>query len=327
MTVLVTGAAGFVGLNIVEALLAAGEAVVGCDVREWPSAAATCFEALPGSLRREVLDIRDRAAVLETVGKHRPAKIVHAAAVAPTAEEELQGASACVAVNVGGTVNIADAALAAAVERLVFLSSAAVYGDAGFRHPVLDETTPAEPTSIYGVSKFAAERVALRYRDAGLDVVALRLGSVFGPWEHATSVRGTLSPMWQVLDRASRQEPVRLPRAGRRDWVYVRDVAAATLAALRHRGLPPPVVNVGSGKEFTVEEFCQLLATKISGLRWMVAPESANINFHSVGDRAPLSTTVLQRALSFTPMYDLEAATSDYVAWIHSYQRPQPSRF
>lgn len=318
MSTLVTGGSGFVGLNVVEALLAKAETVISCDVQPLRAEAVSQLGRLPGTLHQARLDVRDCTALADLLAKYGPARIVHAAALSPSASDELALASSCMAVNAVGTAHVMDASLAANVARVVMLSSAAVYGEAGFRHPELEEATPAQPTSIYGASKFAAERIALQYRRAGLEVVVMRLGSVFGPWEHGTSARGTLSPMLQVLRFALAGEAVRLPRVGRRDWIYAPDAAAAILSALHHRGPLPEVVNVGAGRESTVAEFCALLEEGGVALSWTVDPEQPNVDLYSSADRAPLAVGVLRNLLDFVPRHDLRSATADYLAWAKS---------
>src|SRR6185295_19202641 len=132
------------------------------------------------------------------------------------------------------------------VQRVVYPSSGSVYGANAFGPEPLDEVaTPPMPESIYAISKLAAERSALRFRTiAGLDVIAARLGTVFGPWERDTGVRETLSPQWQVMRLLDQGREVILPTPGRRDWIYARDVAAAILTLLDKVTLPSSVINI-----------------------------------------------------------------------------------
>lgn len=315
MTVLVTGGAGFVGLNLVEALLKRGESVVSCDSQPLPASAVARWASLPGSLRSELLDVREGTALTRLVRENRPDGIIHAAAVSPAEMDELVMAQACVSVNIAGTVNLLDAAVAGHVGRVVIVSSAAVYGAAGFMQPELQETTPSQPASVYAASKFAAERIALRYCKAGLDVTAARLGSVFGPWEQAAPSRGTPSPMWQIMQLARSGAPVRLPRPGRRDWLYVRDAADALAAVLYHSGRLPEVVNIAAGTQFSVADFCGQLVEEGLDLAWTIDPVAPNVDFHGTADRAPLSIGLLTPIAAGFPRHDLRSAVSDYLGW------------
>ncbi|MBA3479885.1 MAG: NAD(P)-dependent oxidoreductase [Lautropia sp.] len=315
MTVLVTGGSGFVGLNLVEALLKRGESVVSCDSQPLPANAVARWAGLPGSLHSELLDVREGTALTQLVREIRPDRIIHAAAVSPAEKDELVMAQACVSVNIAGTVNLLDAAVAGHVGRVVIVSSAAVYGAAGFLQPELQETTPPQPASVYAASKFAAERIALRYRKAGLDVTAARLGSVFGPWEQAAPTRGTPSPMWQIMQLARSGAPVRLPRPGCRDWLYVRDAADAMAAVLYHSERLPEVVNIAAGAQFSVADFCGQLAVEGLDLTWTIDPVAPNVDFHGSADRAPLSIGHLTPIAGDFPRHDLRSAVRDYLVW------------
>jgi nucleoside-diphosphate-sugar epimerase len=204
---------------------------------------------------------------------------------------------------------------------MVFLSSASVYGAAELTGGLLDEAASAPaPRSVYAVSKFAAERLAERLapQDA-ISLRLLRLGSVFGPWEHATGVRATLSPIFQTTGIAvSGSGSCVLPREGRRDWIYSRDVAAAVLRAVIADEATPGPVNIGLGHEWTVADWCDRLARRFAGFSYRLSAggEVATIDFHGAADRAALAIDRLHGSLAFQPNYGLEAAFDDYTGWI-----------
>ncbi len=318
--VLVSGSAGFLGLNVLEALLRRGEFVIAVD-RDPPSAiAARAFGRLPGKVHAAEVDILDDAALAELFSRYRPQGVIHAAALTVAAKDEELLTQRCIAVNVGGTAKLLEAAAKTGVKRFVMLSSASVYGASGFSEPILDEeTTPARPESIYAITKFAAERIALRQRATErMEVVALRLGSAFGPWEHQTAARGTPSPMWQIVELAASSTPVVLPREGWRDWIYARDVAAAILAVLDATAQLPYVVNIGAGVEWPVSRFCEELAKTWSGFSWRIAhpAEHSNVDLYDARDRASLAIRILSEKLGYKPRFDIGSATDDYVSWI-----------
>ena len=89
------------------------------------------------------------------------------------------------------------------------------------------------PETVYAISKYAGERIALRYRRIWeLDLVAARLGTVFGPWEYETGVRDTFSAPLLASSLVRRGSDVVLSGEGRKDWLYARDVAGAIAALL-----------------------------------------------------------------------------------------------
>lgn len=319
MTLLVTGAAGFVGLNLVEAALARGERVVAVSREAIPAAARTAFATLPGHLHEARGDVLDADFIEAQFSAHRPDRVVPAAALTPGPLEERPRSRETLSVNILGVLNLLEAAARHGVRRLVYPSSGAVYGANAFAPGALDEvsTAPA-PESVYAISKLAAEKLALRWRAvAGLDVVAARLGTVFGPWERDTGQRETLSPHWQILRLAARSTEIVLPGPGRRDWIYARDVAAGLLALLDRSGGEPPVVNLSTGAEWTMADWCAAFAARQPGFRWRVTgnPAEANVDFWSSRDRSPLAAGRLKNEIGFHPRFDLAAAMDDLLAW------------
>ena len=174
-------------------------------------------------------------------------------------------------------------------------------------------TAPA-PVSLYAITKLAGERIALRLRDVfGLDLLVGRLGTCFGPFEHESGARDTLSAPWQVLHHAAAGVPVRLPRAGRKDWLYIRDAVAAITALLdAQRPLPRNLYNLSAGFEWTVAEWCDAIRRVDPLFEWSIGHD-ATIDFYGDADRASLSPAYLLRDTGFRPVYDMERALSDYL--------------
>jgi nucleoside-diphosphate-sugar epimerase len=197
MAILVTGAAGFVALNVVEHLLTAGQDVVGLDRIPLPARAVRDFAKLPGRLTMidgTILSGADLSRAL-TVG--RVEAVIHCAVITAGSRREVEDPESVVAVNIQGAVATLVAASRSGVKRFVYPSSGAVYGSAAATVDVMDEDTlrPA-PVNLYGLTKFAAESILPRVAETqGVLFTAARLGVVFGPWEYATGVRDTLSPM------------------------------------------------------------------------------------------------------------------------------------
>lgn len=186
---------------------------------------------------------------------------------------------------------------------------------------MLDEdVTEPSPRSVYAISKYAAERLAERHaRHEGICLRSLRLGSVFGPWEHATGVRATLSAIFQATATAvSSTATCVLPREGRRDWIYSRDAADAIVQVLAAEGAPSGPVNVGLGHEWTVADWCERLAGHFPQFRYRlaVAGEEPTIDFHGGTDRAPLAIGRLRREVGYEPNHGLDAAFADYMSWV-----------
>lgn len=304
MRVLVTGGGGFVGANVVEALVAAGYDALALDrpgTPRMPGRGAGFLEA----------DIRDGVAcgrALEGVGT-----LVHCAAVTPSASADIDAVLRAFAINLAATSDLAMACERRGV-RMIHLSSASVYGAAS-DGPLDEVETWPRPVAAYGISKLAAEQFVLSRRASGLQAGVLRIGSVFGPHERGTGVRDTLSAPYQVTRAARKGQAVRLPRAGRRDWIYARDVAAAVVAAIRLDALPDPPVNIAGLEEWSVADWCESLARHVP-FDWRIDPADPTIDYHGRDDRPPLATRRMQELLGFRPTYTRERACEDYLGWL-----------
>lgn len=241
MHVLIIGGAGFVGLAIAEASLARGDAVTLFDARAPGIAPPGAVTVITGDVRRDEDIARAFAG--------RPDVAIYGAAITADAARDAAEPQRVLDVNLGGLPRAMAAARAAGVKRFILLSSASAIGDAAFRDKPLAEDDPApSPSSLYAITKFAGEGVARRLGALwSMDVRMVRLSAVFGPWEHATGARDTLSPPFQVAQRARANQPVILPRDRPRDWLYSRDVAGAVLALIDKASPRFDLYHVGPG--------------------------------------------------------------------------------
>ncbi|MFI5028167.1 MAG: NAD-dependent epimerase/dehydratase family protein, partial [Solirubrobacterales bacterium] len=193
MDCLVTGGAGFIGSNLVDALLARGDSVTVLDDLS-TGRRQNLDGALGGGAELVEADVRDAAAVGATAREAKPEIIFHLAAQIDVRKSVADPAFDA-AVNVGGTANLLEAAREAGARRVVFVSTGgAIYGEGEGQQLPLDEDTPIAPLSPYGQSKFAAEGyVALYERLYGLSGVSLRLGNVYGPRQDPLGEAGVIA--------------------------------------------------------------------------------------------------------------------------------------
>jgi UDP-glucuronate 4-epimerase len=331
-TVLITGASGFVGLALAEHLLARGDRVVGFDLAAPPAAARRAFAALPGRFEAIRGDVRDAAAIGHALRDHAVDHMVLLAAITADAARERAAPRTIFEVNVGGVLAALEAAASAGIGRVVLGSSGSVYGAAGYAATPLDEIdTPLRPEGLYGISKQTAEAAAARLAALhGIDLRIGRLGTCFGPWEAATGARDTPSAPWQVLHHARHGRAVRLPRDSRRDWLYVRDAAAALAALLDAPALPAPVHHLAAGFEWPLSAWCERVAAWHPGFAWRIAADdddvvdtadadgAARIDCYAPQDRAPMSIRRLRADTGFVPRFDLPAAAADFHAWLQA---------
>ncbi|MDO8276744.1 MAG: NAD(P)-dependent oxidoreductase [Burkholderiaceae bacterium] len=287
-SVLVTGAGGFIGLNLVEALLVRSTKVVAFSREALPEQALAEFATLPGRLVVIEGDVCDSALVARVLRSEAISHVVHCAALTPSADADASRARQVIEVNVVGTEILLEACAAAQVRRFILPSSSAVYGAAVFGKEPPDEATPPQPNSLYGISKLSAECLGAHARRArGLDVIVVRLTAMFGPWERANSTRDTPSPLWQIARCALAAEPVCVHEGGGRDWTCSQD-AAVILADLLEAGqLEHTLYNLSVGSIWHPRIFCEELARRMPGFSWRQADAAhpTNLRYYDQLDR------------------------------------------
>ncbi|GGG03962.1 NAD-dependent epimerase/dehydratase family protein [Paenibacillus abyssi] len=321
MKVLLTGGTGFVGLNIAEALLEEGIDIVMYATSPPRPEALTELQKKKGHLHffeGNVLDKAGLDAAFSTFGINA---VIHGAAITPDELREASEGALVLQVNCVGTIEVLEAARRHAVHKFIYLSSIAAYGSATKTAELLqEETTVMEPVNLYEITKFAAERIALRYRElTGMNVIAARLGDIFGPWEHKTGVRDVMSAPFQTTRLAMLGQEALLPRSGFKHWVYSRDVAASVVSLLKAERLNHPIYNVSSPYAWSVEDWCALLAGKYPDFRYRIqtSPDLANVRLFD--DNAPMEITRLTEDTGYEAQFDLYKSFADYKAWLEKH--------
>jgi UDP-glucose 4-epimerase len=256
MRTLVTGGAGFIGSNLVDALLARGDEVTVVDDLS-TGRRQNLEQALASGAKLDEADIRDRAAIEELAGRERPEVVFHLAAQIDVRKSVADPAFDA-SINVGGTANVLEAARAAGARRVVFTSTGgAIYGEGDGQELPLSEDAPLAPEVPYGQSKFAAEGyLSLYERLYGLSGVSLRLGNVYGPRQDPLGEAGVIAIFCGRLRKGARPT-VFGDGKQTRDYIYVGDVVAAALAAAESDATG--AINVGTGIETDVLELIRLL--------------------------------------------------------------------
>ena len=267
MKTLVTGGAGFIGSNLVDALNDRGDEVTVVD--DLSTGKESNLEAaLGGGARLVELDIRDAEAVAECVEQASPEVIFHLAAQIDVRKSVADPAHDA-RINVEGTINLLRAATRAGVSRLVNTSTGgAIYGE-GQVLPA-PEDHPVAPEAPYGLSKFCAENYCEVFtRLHGLSTVSLRYGNVYGPRQDPLGEAGVIAIFCGKLLEGERPT-IFGDGKQTRDYVFVGDVVQANLAAAGSQAGGP--FNIGTGAPSSVLDIVAALARNEPGFEADHAP-------------------------------------------------------
>lgn len=315
MRILVTGAAGFVGSRLVEALLARGDEVLAFDLgpggRERPG-----LRVVRGDIRNETL-VAESARGVDVV--------FHLAAALGAARLDEEG---FLAVNAGGTRTVLDAAARSGIRRVVHFSSAGVLGHVAENEPA-DESHPVDPRDAYDRTKLAGERIALERAERGMDVVVIRPGWVYGPGDRRAFklVRAIARGRFVLVGRGmAKQTPV-----------YVDDLVRGTLLAA-DKGRRGEIYHLAGPEILTVKDVVGTIAAacgrRLPRIHAPLAPTRAlawalGKAFGLFGREAPLNPSRLafflhpkpldidkaRRELGFEPKTGLADGMAATVAW------------
>ena len=298
-----TGAAGFIGSHTVDALVARGDDVIAVDDLSGGSE-----RNLNAAARFERLDVRaPEAAAL--IRRERPQGIVHLAAqvsVSRSVREPVFDAE----VNVLGSLNVIGAAVDSGA-RVVFASTGgALYGDTGVLPTPEDH--PTWPVSPYGISKLAVEHYLHGFAEQrGLSYAALRYANVYGPRQDPHGEAGVVAIFSRALVEG-RQPHIHGPGTDTRDYVHVRDVVAANLAALDDGRRAH--YNVGTGVQTDVNT---LLAHLAAALEIEARPEHGAPRPGDLRASA-LDSAKIRRELGWEPRVDVREGLRETALWFRS---------
>ena len=307
-TCLVTGAAGFIGSHLAEALVARGYRVIGVDVfvdfypRSMKEAnlmslsQAPTFQLIEADLRT-----MDLEALLTGIDY-----VFHLAAQAGVRTSWGNSFRSYVEHNVLATQRLLEAALKSGVQRVIYASSSSVYGDTPDQ-PAREESRPA-PVSPYGVTKLAAEHLCRLYTvEHGLPTISLRYFTVYGPRQRPDMA------FHKFIRALLRNEllPVYGDGEQSRDFTYVGDIVAANLAAMQ-LGHPGACYNLGGGNHTTINE--------VLGLLELITGKCARVHYSArqPGDTAHTAadTTLARTELSFAPAWRLDEGLRMEANWL-----------
>jgi nucleoside-diphosphate-sugar epimerase len=298
--ILVTGASGWLGTEIVKALLARGDAVVGTDIAISPATAASV--ARQPRFTAVAADLCEWPQVLRLMEQHRPDAVIHAAAIVGV----IQCADIPIKanrVNVEGALNLFEAMRLTGVKRVVHVSTEETYGD--FGAPLIDEEHPQNPTSVYGATKLAVEHYGRIYtREHGLECLNVRTCWVYGP--HLPRLRVPRTYVEAALRGEALHDPDGADLAV--DQVYIDDTVAGLLLVLDKPVHRFDSYNIATGAAPTIADIAAAVNRTIPGARISVGSRGPYRHGGRVlsAKKGALDISRARAELGYAPRYDLQ---------------------
>jgi UDP-glucuronate 4-epimerase len=326
--VLVTGAAGFIGMHVARRLLAEGIAVVGVD-----NLNAYYDPALKQARLAELgrfsdfsfcrIDVADREAMRELFKQHRFPRVVHLAAQAGV-RHSLIDPHAYAEANLAGFLNVLEGCRHGGCRHLVYASSSSVYG-ANTRVPFRADDNVDHPLSLYGATKKANELMAHAYAHLfALPATGLRFFTVYGPWGRPDMA------MWLFADAILHGRPIRLFNHGRmrRDFTYVDDAVEAVVRLVPRPPAPDPawsgespspatslapwrIYNIGNNRVVEITEVVRLIEQALgrTAQRELLPMQPGDVP-ETCADVAEL-----ERAVGFRPSTPIDEGVGRFIEW------------
>jgi len=316
MTILVTGAAGFIGAYVCRALATRGEVVVGLDNYNTyyePQLKRDRVAALCPDVRIVELDLTDRDGLAALFDEIKPAQVIHLAAQAGV-RYSLENPQAYVDSNLVGFVNLLELCRHRGVQHLVYASSSSVYGDSA-TPPFSEDQRIDQPRSLYAATKAANELMAHTYAHLyGLRATGLRFFTVYGPWG-----RPDMAPLlFSRAVLAGRPISVFNHGAMRRDFTCIDDIVAGVLGALDHPSREDPphrVFNLGNHTPVELEHFIAVIeAAAGKPAQKVYQPMQPGDMVETMAD-----TSRAKAAFGFDPTTTIDTGMPQVVEWCRKY--------
>lgn len=324
-TILVTGAAGFIGFHVACRLLAEGCTVVGLDnLNDYydPALKTARLDILRGERRFsfERTDLADRAAMAQLFARYRFARVVHLAAQAGV-RYSIDHPHAYVDANLEGFVNVLEGCRHHGCSHLVYASSSSIYGaNAKLPFSVGDKTD--HPISLYAATKKANELIAHSYSHLyRLPVTGLRFFTIYGPWGRPDMA------IFMFTKAILAGTPIKLFNHGkmRRDFTYVDDVTSAIMRLVdqaprdagQAAGAPARIYNVGNNHPEELTHVVAVLERELgrAAVREMLPMQPGDVT-ETFAD-----VTELMRDTGFRPQTSIEDGLRNFVAWYRDHYR------
>jgi nucleoside-diphosphate-sugar epimerase len=308
MAIFVTGAGGFLGRSLVDALIDGGMKVLAFDYQEPPPAVLARWKGRAEFRQGDIGDEGLLAALIRESGTDDP--IIHLAGVLTAYCD--RNPRAAIAVNVGGTCNVLEGALANGKRRVIFASTIGVYGP-GLPQPIR-ENMPAEPEGWYGASKLMAEQAGLLYlRRFALDFRAVRFAAVTGPNRTAVGSASLFTSL--IPEKAARGEPYSIEVTPDTSYpvVYIKDAVDSLIKLMSAKEAKSRIYNIASGN-VVVREMVDYIKTLIPDAQFSYEPVDDIMAVVSGYKKWTIDCAAAAREIGWTPSYTVKKMIDDIIA-------------
>jgi UDP-glucuronate 4-epimerase len=295
--ILITGAAGLVGAAVVRRLAVDEQVLIATDIRD---------ANVPEGARFEAADLTNQAAMAALLRNNAVDTVIHCGAISgPMVAADNPHLVA--SVNIGGTLNLAEAARKAGVKRFLALSSISVYGVQTTLDPVTEDA-PLNANDVYGASKIAMEAILRAYRyDLGMPTIVLRIASVYGPG------RTTDCFIRDLIRSAATGTAIELFEEGglRRQFIHINDVVRGIVQSLSAGLWNDFVYNIGGGEWLTEREIAAVASPILPRLQIAATQAPARCIDGYMG---PLEFRRASATFGYAPQTSLSQGIASYAA-------------
>jgi UDP-glucose 4-epimerase len=317
-SVLVTGGAGFIGSNIVDALMERNYNVVVLDDLSTGRRENINHHLNTRGFTFYQGSILNSGLVRDIVRRHDITRISHQAAVA-SVTKCIQDPVATTEVNVIGTINLFDLAREHGCKRIVFASSCAIYGDTKLLP--IKESVPVNSKSPYAAAKASDELMAEVFRGLyGTEIIALRYFNVYGKRQDPKSDYAAVIPKFITLAMENKTIPIEGDGLQTRDFIHIDDVVQANVKALSRDNVSEPVFNVACGRETSILELANKIIA-LSGSRSTIthlpSRQGDVRNSHAAVEKAKIH-------LNFTAEHTIDSGLMNTIEWYRSATSKEP---
>src|SRR3989338_866319 len=302
--ILVTGATGFIGLNLIDKLLKdTNDYIYALSNRQY---LPNIYKDIPPNRLKSYLgDLSDFKSIRRIVTETKPEYVVHLGGMVDL-DRSHKVVISCVESNIKGTVNLLESIRGLGVKRFVFCSTTEVYGE---RDAPFVETQEADVISPYSITKLSGEMFCrLYFKLYGVPAVILRLSNIYGPWQK----KQRLIPM--IILAALKGEDILLDSGDRiKDFCYVSDVVEALLGSLDSDKAINEIINIGSGKGVEIRVVAEAVVKETnSGSKIILRPGMSRALENKV---CYCDCNKAQETLGWTPKVDLKKGLRSTIQW------------